>query len=279
MRTCFTQLTLSVVTLLAGAVPALAAPLPAAPIPECAGAIEVAAATVARAERNGVLVVTDGRAVKLEGVLLPQGARDRAPGYLADQALTTLSEFARGHRATLAVHVPKQDRYDRIRAQVFFEGFEERWLQVALLRRGLARVNIAPDRSECAAELYAAEREARQKGFGLWANSAYAVRSPENVGRDTGTFQLVEGRVLSVGERDSRFYLNFGSDWRTDFTVTIAPEDRANFRAANIDPAGYQGKYVRVRGFVKQLNGPEIEVATPEAIEPINGPAMRPAMP
>ncbi|MBI3678607.1 MAG: thermonuclease family protein [Proteobacteria bacterium] len=254
-------------------------PAAAAALPDCAGMIEVADAPIVRAERNGVLVVSDGRAVKVEGLLLPQGSRDHAPGFLADQAISTLNDFARGHRATLAVHVPKEDRYDRVRAQVFFEDLDEPWLQVAMLRRGLARVNVAADRPECASELYAAEREARDKRFGLWASSAYAIRTPQTVARDVGTFQLVEGMVVTVVTRDGRAYLNFGADWKNDFTVTIAPENMANFRNAYVTPADYQGKFVRVRGFVKQQNGAEIDIATPNAIEIIEAPSMRPAMP
>ena len=110
VRLSFAQLTWGAIVLCVLSIPAAAAALP-----DCAGTIEVADAPIVRAERNGVLVVSDGRAVKVEGLLLPQGSRDHAPGFLADQAISTLNDFARGHRATLAVHVPKEDRYDRVR--------------------------------------------------------------------------------------------------------------------------------------------------------------------
>jgi hypothetical protein len=258
---------------------ASAIPAAAATLPDCAGTVEVAAAPIVRAERNGVLVVSDGRAAKLEGILLPQGVRDRAPGFLADQAVSTLNDFARGHSATFAVHVPKEDRYGRIRAQVFFSDLDEPWLQIAMLRRGLARVNIAADRPECANELYAAESEARDKHFGIWAAPAYGVRTPQTVLRDGGTFQVVEGRILTVVTRDGRSYLNFGANWQKDFTATISPENMANFRNLYLAPADYQGKLVRVRGFVDLQNGPHIDIATPQAIELVAEPPIRPAMP
>ena len=72
---------------------------------------------------------------------------------------------------------------------------------------------------------------------------------------------------MNASVRAGRAYLNFGRDWRTDFTVTIAPEDLKAFRAANIDPASYAGKRVRVRGWIERMNGFEIEAAVPEAIE------------
>jgi hypothetical protein len=65
----------------------------------------------------------------------------------------------------------------------------------------------------------------------------------------------------------SRGYLNFGADWKHDFTATIAPEDMKTFRAAGVDPQGYAGKTIRVRGIVEWHNGPEIEIASPDDIE------------
>ncbi|MGN6515460.1 MAG: thermonuclease family protein, partial [Rhizomicrobium sp.] len=84
----------------------------------------------------------------------------------------------------------------------------------------------------------------------------------------------VEGRVESAAVK-SRGYLNFGDDWKNDFTATIAPDDMKAFRAAGIDLETYPGKIVRVRGVVEWHNGPEIEIASPSDIEVV--PALRPA--
>lgn len=249
-------------------------PAQASGLPDCAGAVEVSNLQVLRAEKNGVLVLNDGRAVVAEGLRLPNAAQDRAPGFIGDQAVAELNDLVRGRMVTLTVHIPKEDRYGRIRTQVFFpEDDKEPWLQTAMLRRGLARVAIAPDRTECASELYAAEGEARAKRYGIWASAVYAVRNPGNVGRDIGTFQIVEGKVLNADVKEGRAYLNFGADWRTDFTVTIAPQDMKAFRAANIDPRDYVGKTIRVRGMVQSLNGPEIEIAIPQDVEVLQPPA------
>jgi micrococcal nuclease len=248
--------------------PALSAPLAA-----CAGPVEATGVEVARVEKNGDLVLVDGRAVRAEGLLLPGGARDHAPSFLADQAMDELNDLARGRHVTLAVMIPKEDRYGRLRAQVFFtESASEPWLQTEMLRRGLARVSIAPERRECANELYAAEADARKKHYGIWTSQAYAVRSPDDLTGTLGTFQIVEGKVLSAAIKDGRAYIDFGSDWRRDFKVTISPGDLKRFRDAGVDPRTYSGLTLRVRGFVDQLGGPEIEVASPEAIEVVRGP-------
>lgn len=159
---------------------------------------------------------------------------------------------------------PDKDRHGRVRAQVFVGDF---WLQKELLGRGLARVEISPDRTECAAELFAAETRARVVRRGLWGSSAYAVRTPQNVGLDIDTFQIVEGRVLTTNVKNGRAFLNFGSDWRTDFTAVVDPVDMGNFRATGVDPRSYAGQTIRVRGWVQRHHGPEIEVPNPQGIE------------
>lgn len=235
---------------------------------DCAGPVEISKADIVRVERsNDVLVLRDGRAVHLEGIRLPHAGQDRAPGMVADQAYDALNAMARGHDLTVTALAPKEDRYDRVRGQVYSDDNPEPWLQLALVKSGLARVDIAPDRSECFAELYAAEDQARAAHLGLWALPAYQVRPATVPGSDTGTFQLVQGLVLSADVRDGRAYLDFGADWKTDFTVTISPEDMDNFRNAGVDPRGYAGKTIRVRGIVQQFNGPEIEIANPQQIE------------
>lgn len=240
----------------------------ASPLPRCASHIEVAGMKILRVEKNGVLVLHDGRAVDMEGILLPRGRRDHAPWGPARQALAAARAMADHHRVTLMLERPKEDRYGRLRAQIFFpHDAAQPWLQVMLLRRGLARVNIAPDRRECARELYAAERHARAARVGIWALRAYRVRRPGELERDIGTFQIVEGKILTASVRGGRAYLNFGPDWHSDFTATIAPDDMKLFRRVGLDPRTLAGKRVRVRGWVQSMNGPEIELSAPEQIE------------
>ncbi len=240
----------------------------AAALPDCAGPVELPRASIMRVERsNAALVLRDGRAVHLEGIRLPHAAQDHAPAAIAEQAFQLLNGMARDQKLVVTAIVPKEDRYDRVRGQVFNDDSSDPWLQRALLKSGMARVDIAPDRSECAAELYAAEGEARAAHLGLWALPAYAVRNPDGPGFETGTFQIVQGTVLSADVKDGRAYIDFGPDWRTDFTVTVAPADMANFRREAVDPRLYAGKTIRVRGIIQQFNGPEIEIANPEQIE------------
>src|ERR1700761_9177997 len=87
-------------------------PIPAfaMPLPDCAGTVEVAHAHIVRVEKNGALILSDGRAMLLEGIRLP-GA-DRPGDAIAEEALDTLRELSMKEALTLTSTPPKEDRYD-----------------------------------------------------------------------------------------------------------------------------------------------------------------------
>jgi endonuclease YncB( thermonuclease family) len=229
-----------------------------AAIPDCAGSVEIRDARVVRVEKNGALILSDGRAVMLEGIRLPLD--DAA---LADRALATLQQMALTGPVTFTATPPKEDRYDRVRAQ----GFNGKaWLQAALLEQGLARVAIAPDRNECSPDLYEAEGRGRAQHAGLWANAAYAPRSPLQVKGSAGSFQVIEGWVTNVGQGGGRTFIDFGSDGQRIFSAVIAPEDRRAFHDFDLD--GLHAKHIRIRGIVQDYRGrPEIALSNPAQIE------------
>ena len=71
------------------------------------------------------------------------------------------------------------------------------------------------------------------------------------------TFQIAEGLVLDVATVKGRTCLNFGPDWRTDFTITVQPRDRRRFVKVRL---------VRVLGWLRWRSGLMIEATHPEQI-------------
>jgi endonuclease YncB( thermonuclease family) len=242
---------------------------PASARPACAGPVEIAGARVVRVERNGVLVLSDGRAVELEGIRMPLSQPGQAGDKVGAEALSALRDLTAQGIVTFTAVPPKEDRYDRVRAQGFAGDV---WLQAALLERGLARVALAPDRGECAAELRAAEARGRGGKAGVWTASAaspYRVRRPQDMRGTTGTFQVVEGWVTNVGQASGRTFIDFGDDWQRGFSATIAPEDRRRFR--DVDLPRLIARHVRIRGMVQDYRGrPEIALSNPAQIEILN---------
>jgi endonuclease YncB( thermonuclease family) len=216
-------------------------------------------ATVNAVEVGGVMTLTDGRRARLAAIQVP-----RASWPLAEEARADLAKRVEGKTVDLGYADRGTDRHGDLLAYVFAG---DTWLQAQLIDEGFARVASRTDTRRCAAALLKVEAAARTAGRGIWANAFYRVRKADELSPDIGTFQIVEGKIVSARVGRERAYLNFGADYRTDFTVTISSRDRKRLTKEGIDPASWNGKSVRVRGWISLLNGPEIELTHAEQIE------------
>lgn len=248
--------------------------------------------TAGKPERARVVAVLDGdtlvvdppagerREVRLVAVQAPKPFPDGSEPWLlahAEAAQEALTELALGAMVTLLLAEPRTNRYGQWLAQVHRE--DGLWLQGEMLRRGLVRVHTPPFIGDEALDMLAIEAEARRHRRGLWADTRFAVRTPEQAAFDVGTFQLVEGTVRKVARVKNRVYLNFGDDWRSDFTVSLPARLAAAFARGGLDPMTLAGRRVRVRGWLDQLNGPLIEVthrAQLEVLDSEEGPSPTP---
>lgn len=228
-------------------------------------------ATVAEIVDGDTLVLADGRQVRLVGIQtpkLPLGRPDFPAWPLAEAARTALAELALGREAGLAIGGAALDRHGRTLAHLHVDGT---WLQGALLARGLARVYSFSDNRALAAEMLALEAAAREAGRGIWADPWYRVLPAAELAADPArwrdSFQIVEGEVVDVAVVRNRAYLNFGDDWRSDFTVVLDPAALKLFAAAGRPLESLEGRRIRVRGWIKSFNGPMIDATHPEQIE------------
>lgn len=267
---------LLIVALLLVPWPAGGADAPAPAAAESAGPIPAAFAVLNPGEAARVTKVIDGDTVELKGGAevrlvgiqapkLPLGRASVTKWPLADAAKAALEALVRGRDVTLAYGDRRGDRHGRQLAHVAVGGV---WVQGEMLRQGLARVYTFADNRRLAAEMLGLEQEAREARRGIWADKFYRVLAPVDLdAAELGSFQLVQGRVREAAAVGRHVYLNFGDDYRSDFTAVIMPEARKLFGAGGPDPAAYEGKIVRVRGWVDSFNGPMIEVTHPEQIE------------
>jgi endonuclease YncB( thermonuclease family) len=230
--------------------------------------------TVAAIIDGETLKLADGRTVRLIGAKAPMpplGFRGEDPWPLVEEAKEALTRLAAGKEVELRYGGTRTARHGYALAHVFVvDGVSRLWLQQEMVKAGLARVYSFSDNRACVGDLLASEGDARGKGLGVWGSPVYRIASAEDVdrlGRLTQTYQLVEGRVVSVGEGAGRVYLNFARDWKSDFTISNPRKDANAFQAEGIDLKALAGKRVRVRGWVIWRNGPMIEATHPEQIE------------
>jgi len=140
------------------------------------------------------------------------------------------------------------------------------WQEV-LVADGAARVSPASDDHSAIEKLLSLEAEARAAGRGLWAMSAYKVFEAGAARGAIGAYNIVEGTAVTAERHASRLYLNFGEDYRTDFTAGAAGRLATRWAKEGIDLASYAGKKLRVRGFVESINGPSIDLKHPLQVE------------
>jgi hypothetical protein len=235
------------------------------------------------------VLLDDASEVRLIGALAPRapGMRPDAPDWPPEAAaIEALSALVLGRSVELANAGRRRDRYGRLLAHLFIDrdGGERVWVQGELLKGGHARAYGLPGSFACMREMLAHERVARAARAGLWSNGAYRTRSalrPGTLMRYRNTYQLVEGQLVRVAPTKARTYLNFGADWRRDFTAGIdAGVLRANPEWAKTLSA-LEGRRVEVRGWIEYRNGPYVNVEDPSQIAVVEegAPSKRPGGP
>ena len=211
--------------------------------------------------------LANGREVRLVGIQapkLPLGRRGFAEWPLAGEAKAKLESLTGQRQVSLHYGGARDDRHGRLLAHLTVDSGA--WVQGEMLRAGLARVYSFADNRALTGDMLDLERQAREAKRGIWAHPYYKIREPDETRRDIETFQLVQGRVVQTAAVRDRIYLNFGPDYRTDFTIAIARRDLKLF-GRDFDGKALEGKTIRVRGWLKSVNGPMIEATHPEQLE------------
>lgn len=148
------------------------------------------------------------------------------------------------------------------------------WIQGALLSVGLARAMPSDANPQMIREMLLLEKQARAEKKGIWAdNSPHRLYRDTELSGKTGTVQVVEGKIAKAASVKNNLYLNFGADWRTDFTIRITPDIRRQLSRTGIDPMALAGKNVRARGYIENYNGPMITLETVHHLEILDEPA------
>ncbi|MDH5488710.1 MAG: thermonuclease family protein [Rhodospirillaceae bacterium] len=212
----------------------------------------------------------DGRKVRLVGIQAPElsfGRSDFKPNPFGEAAKKQMATLSLGKSVTIYTGVASTDRHGRTLGHVVINDDNKTWLQGEMLRLGMAHVYTFADNRALANEMLEIEKTARKNNVGIWANNLYKIITDDASANYVGTYRLVEGKVLSAQKVGTNVYLNFGPVWRTDFTILVEKDGLALFAKNNVDPLAFQGKNVRVRGWLKNKNGPMIVATHPEQIE------------
>jgi len=207
------------------------------------------------------------RLVGIQAPKLPLGRKGFKAWPFSSRSKTHLEKLVLGRAVTLYFGGTRMDRHGRHLAHLFRD--DGTWVQGHMLAGGMARVYSFADNRAVVPAMLARERGARKANRGIWVHPFYAVRDTDadRLMRRLGTFQVIEGTVRDAARVKSRVYLNFGDDWRSDFTITLNSRARRLFQRDGIDPLNFQGKRLRIRGWLRKRNGPMIDASHPEQFE------------
>ena len=233
--------------------------------------------TILDVSEDGLLVLEDGREVRFANLLMPyapSGIVESKTWPAMQESLKALRKQFVGKGVFLALGKYKVDRYGKLVAQVYLKNHSGYlWGQELLVRQGLARVSSFGSHFMCLKELLKIEVLARAERSGIWNNHYYRLYSASdifNLKQKNHQFQIIEGRVLDVSEKRGKVFINFGKNWKRDFTIKITRKDKKKFLKQGKSIKAYKGRKVRVRGWLRDHFGPLIQVNHPDEIEIID---------
>ncbi|MGE3770219.1 MAG: thermonuclease family protein [Bdellovibrionales bacterium] len=200
------------------------------------------AATVQQVIDGTTVQLDDGQVVSLAGIVGANTAQ--------------LEKVVAGKTLTLAPPLPHNRYGQAVGILLLPDGTS---VQSVLVAAGQAYVFTLPETAALAATLLPVERAARAARKGRWA-SDFKINKADYV--PYGGFAIVEGKVAAVASVKGTTYVNFGADWKTDFTVSMS-----GTLARTLKPKLWAGKVIRVRGWVQNKNGPHVTVTHAEQVE------------
>lgn len=223
---------------------------------------------VSKVVDGDTIELSNGRSVRYIGIDTPElrekkGGRwiDRPEDY-ALEAKEANRRLVAGKQVRLEFDVVRTDKYKRWLAYVFVG---DKLINEELLRQGYASLYTYPPNVKYVERLVAAQHAAREQKKGFW--KSYQVISPNQANQCIGEFRTVRGRVLNTFSSAKVTFLNFGQDWRRDFTAVIFNSNLKLFKKQGIDPLTfYKNREVEVVGKIKSYNGPEIIINHPSQI-------------
>jgi hypothetical protein len=204
----------------------------------------VMADTISTVSPDATLVLKELGTAQLAGIMI---ADPKA-------AVTTLEALSAVEIKSLG-----SDRYGRARI-LLYRPAATQTMQEALLRTGTA---IVYDMNAVQLSWLQAEREARSAKRGIWADNTWIIEVA--TAKDhIGEFKLVHGTVTRTYKARDAYYINFGEDWKTDFSIAIP---RGAWRAFKDSLDGLEGKTITARGVIELDNGPALTIVRPEQME------------
>lgn len=205
-----------------------------------------------------VLSLKSGRTFVLSGIERP--STDPNPKLNLSPSLNWMADQILDRRVIIQPSGHNYDFLGRIHGLVKIKGQD--WINLQLLRSGRARAQATAGFIAHFNQMLEAEIDARKNQRGNWADRTFRIYDTHQYDGPNRGFIIAEGKVLKISKRKNYIYINFGTDWRQDFTIGIW-RSKNHFDSKTLKFTGWEGKKVQIRGHVEQWNGPFIKLTQP----------------
>jgi len=235
---------------------------------------------------SDMIELNNDRRYKLDNILMPP--------YEDQPAMDELNKLLLGKAVTILLYPDPDGKQQHGLPAVQVITDKNAWVQEDLVAKGLAWAYISDTNEQMIYPLKVVEDNARIQQVGFWKNPVYAIKTPQTVKSFMNSYQIVEGKIISTNVRPSgTTFLNFGKNWKTDFEVRVKgnndflglvndpravkskkalTKEEAETQNRGFNPQQWEGRIVRVRGWVHGADGPMIDLAHREQIDFIDGP-------
>lgn len=218
--------------------------------------------------RHGDLLASDGKRFKLADIHLINGD-ENLPGKASLAFIRQLVST----RPIRVFTVSSVDRYGLVPVYLF-QGENlstQGWMQNNLIAEGHAVFMPEPDparRSARKCSLKTPRQDLRATDKKLLQNSRknkkakqlYYDAGDRRLWDKEGYFAIVEGLVVSVRTTGRGGTINFGHDWKEDFTAVISKKMLSSLNTENILLSYFVGRRLQLRGFLDLYFGPSMRI-------------------
>jgi len=210
-----------------------------------------ASSLVKDVSEDAKIVLNDDTLVEFDNIYIPFEIREHSVEYIKNALV----------ERSLNINLDAAKRTPYNNYLVDHIQLENGELISSMLKNGLALIYSTKNQYNIDNKDKLIERDARKERLGLWSNDKLFFNEQDLLNeykKYVNSFILVKGGVHNAKLVKNTMYINFGNDWRTDFTVKIQKKNLKNFKSINFDKIA--GNEVLVRGWIEDYNGPMMEI-------------------
>lgn len=204
---------------------------------------------LSRIINSSLVELESGKKVRLAAIITPYHLQlDKYELHAVD----FLNVQLQGKDISLSEY--SKDRYGNIIADLFVGDV---YIQEQMVRMGLAAVYNKQTDDDNFLRINQAESLAHHEQLNIWQSNSLAVRNSDYIMQgDAGKFAIISGIVKKVSVNKGVTYINFGDDWRSDFTAIVYKRNRKYLN----DSFPLTGKSLIVKGVLEKYNGYAIKI-------------------